>query len=63
MTVNVYRPTKTFIQKHKTAITIVATATITTVACAALAHVGIQQHDEFLKEHDLYDTFYAMNED
>lgn len=55
MNINVYRPTKTFVQKHKTALAVVAT----TIVCAAIAKKGLEQHNEFLKEHDLYDTFYA----
>jgi hypothetical protein len=52
--INVYRPTKTFVQKHKTALAVTATV----IVCAAISKAGMKQHDDFLKEHDLYDTFY-----
>jgi hypothetical protein len=53
MTVNT-APVKKFVRNHKTAITIVATAT----AVHMIHRIGLNQHDDFLKEHGLYETFY-----
>jgi hypothetical protein len=50
---------KNFVVKHKTAILV--TVAVTSVAAAVTFRTGLVQHDEFLKEHDLYDTFYDLN--
>lgn len=47
---------KAFVKKHKDAI-LITTAAVTTSA-AVLMKIGLKQHDDFLKEHDLYDKFY-----
>ena len=52
---------KGFVKEHKS--TIVALAIITPTMIAYAQHVGLKQHDEFLKEHDLYETFYAQTDD
>jgi hypothetical protein len=49
---------KKFVVRHKTAVAVVATASV----CVALNRVALQQHNDFLKEHDLYDEFYASEE-
>lgn len=46
---------KNFVAAHKTALAVTATAVI----CIAINQRALQQHNDFLKEHDLYDTFYA----
>ena len=51
---------KNFVSTHKTAIALGSLATLAIVA----QHNGIKSLNEFLKEHDLYDTYYyAMLED
>jgi len=45
---------KKFIADHKVAIAITGTA----ASCLYLNRVALRQHDDFLKEHDLYDEFY-----
>lgn len=54
MTVHPVASTKKFVARHKTAIAVTATAAI----CLTLNRVALKQHDDFLKEHDLYETFY-----
>lgn len=53
---NIYRPTQSFVRKHKTAIAVTATV----IVCAVISKKGMQQHDDFLKEHGLYEEFYAQ---
>ena len=49
---------KKFVSKHRVAIAVTATATL-----ASVAHIAvIAQHNEFLKEHDLLDEYYNMDE-
>ena len=45
---------KNFVEEHKTAIAVATTATI----CLVINRIALSQHDEFLKEHDLYNEFY-----
>jgi len=51
--------TKKFVADHKVAIAVTATA----VTCLAINRMALKTHNEFLKEHDLYDTFYDIDED
>lgn len=51
---------KKFWNAHKTKI-LVGT-TVVTATVATIQAVGIRQHDEFLREKDLYDEFYTLNE-
>lgn len=51
---------RNFIRRNQTKILIITTATAT--AAAVLFRLGSKQKDEFLKEHDLYDTFYAQED-
>lgn len=46
--------TKQFVIDHKVAIAVTAT----TVVCLALNKMALKDHDNFLKENDLYDAFY-----
>jgi hypothetical protein len=55
--------TKNFVAKHKTALAVVATATVTLTAAVALTVRNASITNEFLKKHDLYDEFYAMDEE
>lgn len=52
---------KNFVVSHKTAILVVA-VTVLTVAVAT-QQAGLNQHNDFLKEKNLRDEFYAMNDD
>lgn len=49
---------KKFVAKHKVAIAV----TITTAVCVTVNQIAMKQHNDFLKEHDLYDTFYDLDE-
>lgn len=51
---------KNFVVKNKTKILV--TALIVTATIAAGERYGLHQHDKFLKEHDLYDTYWADDE-
>lgn len=50
---------KNFVDRHKVSITMVATST----AWIAINRVALKQHDEFLKEHGLYEEFYTPQDD
>lgn len=50
--------TKNFVVKHKTKILI--TTTVVSTTAAVLMRTGIAQHNEFLKQHGLYEEFYAL---
>lgn len=50
--------TKNFVHRHRTALTVVATATPLIVLMKRNATIM----NDFLKEHDLYDEYYAMDE-
>lgn len=51
---------KNFVVKHKIAILVYALI-FTTSTTVAMRH-GLAQHNAFLKEHDLYEEFYALAE-
>lgn len=51
--------TKKFVAKHKVAITVVTTSSFWLWWMMTVA----KQHNDFLKEHDLYDEFYKSFED
>jgi hypothetical protein len=53
------RSTRNFVEDHKVGITVVLTA----ATCLKINRVALRQHDEFLKEHDLYEKFYTPEED
>lgn len=50
---------KNFVADHKTALAVTATAAI----CIAINRMVLKQHDDFLREHDLYDAFHTMTEE
>lgn len=50
---------KKFVVEHKTAVTVA----ITTTVCLALNRAALNSHNEFLKEHELYDTYYQSEEE
>ena len=47
-------PVRNFVAKHRVAIAITATFVLT----ASLNRKAIQQHNDFLKEHNLFEAFY-----
>jgi hypothetical protein len=47
--------TKNFVVRHKTVVAVAVTVAVMNT----INHKALNQHDEFLKEHDLYDAFYA----
>jgi hypothetical protein len=50
--------TKKFIYTHRVAIAV----TLTTALCLKMHTDTISDHNDFLKEHDLFETYYHMNE-
>lgn len=50
---------KRFVVRHKVAIAVV----VTTAVCVKMNNIALKQHNDFLKENDLYDAFYADVED
>lgn len=52
---------KKFVTDHKTELVVTA-LTVTTVA-AVVTQLGVRSLNEFLKEHDLYDEYYALDEE
>lgn len=46
---------KNFVVRHRVAIAITGTA----ATCLYLNRMAMEQHNEFLKEHGLYDQFYT----
>lgn len=42
---------------------ILITTTVVSTTAAVLMRTGIKQHNQFLREHGLYDQFYALNEE
>jgi len=51
-----YTSAKKFVAKHKVAIAITGTAAV----CLYLNRLALTQHNDFLKEHDLYEAFYLV---
>lgn len=47
-----------FVSKHRVAIAVGVTA----VTCMAINRAALKQHNEFLKEHGLYEQFYTPEE-
>jgi hypothetical protein len=50
---------KKFVARHRVAIAVTAT----TIVLTAVHMRIVDDTNEFLKEHDLFDEFYAMNEE
>lgn len=44
-----------FIENHRVAIAV----TLTTVICLKLNKLALSDHEDFLREHDLYEKFYT----
>lgn len=52
---------KKFVRRNERRI-LVSTVVVTTTA-AVLMRTGLKQHDDFLRAHDLYETFYALTDE
>lgn len=50
--------TRNFVVKHKTAIAVAATA----ATCIAVHVAVVKDYNEFLKEHNLFDKYFRMDE-
>lgn len=50
---------KNFVNRHKVALTAATTAVVTTTIGVYLQKSAIEQRDEFLKEHNLLEQYYA----
>lgn len=50
---------KSFVARHKVALSITGTAVVTTTACLMLNRAALRQHDSFLEEKGLYDEYYT----
>lgn len=53
-----YRRVEKFVQKHKVALAVGGTI----IVMGAIYRVALKQHDDFLKEHDLYEEYYTPEE-
>ena len=51
--------TKKFVYRHRVAIAV----TITTAICLKLQAEVVEDHNNFLKEHDLYEKFYTSTDE
>jgi hypothetical protein len=51
---------KNFVVKHERKILV--TLTVASTGAALVMRTGIKQHNEFLKEHGLFEQFYALAE-
>lgn len=58
---NALQKAATFWKKHERKILIVTT--VTSVGTAVIMRSGIAQHNAFLKEHGLYEQFYALTDE
>lgn len=52
-------PVRNFVRKHKVAIAVTATVLV----MGGINRLALKQHDEFLKEKNLYDEFYTLEEE
>lgn len=52
---------RNFVKRHKTQL--LTTGLLVTTSIAVAQHYGIKDMNEFLKEHDLFDTYYALDEE
>lgn len=57
---NPVTPVKKFVRKHKTAIAVTVAVAATAVVSYKIDEAGLKQHDAFLRENGLYDTFYNL---
>jgi cell division protein FtsL len=52
---------KNYVVAHKT--TILVCALVVTTTAVATQQVGINQHNDYLKEKNLYEDYYALDEE
>ena len=53
---NATRRTKVFIYRHR--VGLLTTTTVVSTVAVVIMRVGLKDKDDFLKEHDLYETYY-----
>lgn len=53
------RAAKSFVSTHKVGIAV----TVTAVVCYAIHRAAVKEWNGFLKDHELLDVYYAVNED
>lgn len=51
---------KNFVRRNERKILL--TTTVVSTTAAVIFRTGIAQHNEFLKQHELYEAFYALDE-
>ena len=49
---------KNFIYRHR--VGLLTTALVITTGAAVIMRAGLKEKDDFLREHDLYETYYAQ---
>lgn len=47
-----------FVEDHKVGIAV----TLTALTCLKLNRIALRDHDNFLKDHDLYEKFYSLED-
>lgn len=52
---------KNFVRRNQTKILI--TTTVAATGAAVLFRIGLNDHDKFLKEHDLFEKFYTLSDE
>lgn len=52
-------PVRDFLNRHKTAITVVTTATV----CLVISRIAVSQREEYMEERGILDDFNALSED
>lgn len=50
--------TKKFVHDHRVAIAVTVTTISTTAIALMWNHAALEEHDDFLKENNLYETYY-----
>lgn len=50
------KSTTNFVRRHRVALAVVATTTV----CVAVNRQAVMQYEQFLRDHGLYDEFYAL---
>jgi hypothetical protein len=50
------RSTKKFVEDHKVGIAVICTAAV----LIKVNRMALKDHDDFLKDHDLYEKFYSI---
>ena len=54
---------KSFVARHKIALSVTTTMVATATVCIMMNQSAIKQHNDFLTEKGLFDEFYYMSDD